>query len=243
MDSAYSSAYSAPQRNASDIVLYLSSNQPIPPVPFELQGQITPAVWSTRLTTLANTSQRYSKVWLERIWLIVGFLSSLVLPAVLYSVIYNSMNVVSLDGNVDFARLAESRMITFALFLGVILFFFAPLAIWKIIGRKQTNRLTTQWTKADRMNYGQNAASTWKVKTPSVFRDSTILSISLPPNTQPTSFHPNAYLPSYINAPTDGDASYYYPYKSAEVGVPRMSVVGNVPLYVDEKRAFEDFNV
>jgi len=243
MDTAYSSAYSAPQRNASDIVLYLDKRHPVPPVPFELQGQVTPAVWESRLTTLANTSQRYSKVWLERIWVLTGFLASLILPSVLYSVIYNSMNVVSEDGDVDFARLAESRMITFAIFLGVILFFFAPLAIWKVIGRKQASRLTNQWTKADRMNYGQNAASTWSVKTPTVFRDSTVLSISLPASMKPTSFHPNAYLPSYINAPTDGDASYYYPYNAAEVGVPRMSVVGNVPLYVDEKRAFEDSNV
>lgn len=243
MDAAYSSAYSAPRRNASDIVLYLDSRQPIPPVPFELQDQITPAVWSIRLDTLVKISQRYSKLWFERLWIITGFLSSLILPAVLYNVIYKHMNVINSDGDVDFARLAESRMITFALFLGVLVFFFTPLAVWKFIGRKRVNRLTAQWTKADRMNYGQNASSTWKVKTPTVFRDSTILSISLPANMKPTSFHPNAYLPSYINAPTDADASYYYPYKAAEVGVPRMSVVGNVPLYVDEKRAFEDSKV
>jgi hypothetical protein len=153
------------------------------------------------------------------------------------------MNVRDVDGGIDLNRLAESRMVTFGLFFGVILFFFTPIAIWKFIGRKQANRLTTQWTKADTMNYGQNAASTWKVKTPSVFRDSTILYISLPASMKanPSSFHPNAYLPSYINGPSD---EYYYPYKAnQEPGLPRMSTIGNVPLYVDEKRGFEDSKV
>lgn len=65
-----------------------------------------------------------------------------------------------------------------------------------------------------------------------------ILTVSLPPNSSPSSFHPNAYLPSYLNGPVDADANYYYPYK-AEPGLPRMSVVGNVPLYLDEKRAYD----
>ncbi|KAJ3790791.1 hypothetical protein GGU11DRAFT_714891 [Lentinula aff. detonsa] len=235
----YSTAYSVPQKNSSDIVLYLSTKQPNPPVPFELQDQITPAVWSTRLSTLANTAQRYCKPWFERVWIVTGILASFILPVVLYNVIYHHMNVVSADGTVDFARLAESRMITFALFLGAFLFFLVPIAIWKYIGRKQVNRLVNQWNGADKMNYGRHAASTWKAQSPGVFRDSTILTISLPPSMQPTSFHPNAYLPSYINGPVDSDANYYYPYKP-EPGLPRMSVVGNVPLYVDEKRGFED---
>ncbi|KAH7874763.1 hypothetical protein F5879DRAFT_150499 [Lentinula edodes] len=242
MDPGYSTAYSVPHRTAGDIVLYLSTNQPNPPVPFELQDQMTPAVWLTRLTALANTAQRYSKPWFERIWTVTGILASLILPAVLYNVIYNHMNVRGADGNVDFARLSESRMITFALFIGVFLFFFTPIAIWKFIGRKQVDRLVSKWNGADRMNYGQNASSTWKAQSPGIFRNSTILTISLPASMKPTSFHPNAYLPSYINGPIDPDASYYYPYKS-EPGLPRMSVIGNVPLHIDEKRGFEDSRV
>jgi hypothetical protein len=239
----YSAVYSAPSRNASDIVLYLSSRQPNPPVPFELQSQITPAVWEARLTQLANVAARYSKLWFERIWTVVGILTSIILPPVLYGVIYNHMHVLNLNGTIDFTRLAESRMITFVLFIGVVLFFFVPVAVWKFIGRKQVNRLVNQWNGADRMNYGQNAASAWKVKTPSLFRDSTILIVALPPSMKSSSFHPNAYLPAYINGPLDPDASYYYPYKADQPGLPRMSVVGNVPLYVDEKRGFEDLKV
>ncbi|KAJ3775068.1 hypothetical protein EV361DRAFT_877992 [Lentinula raphanica] len=238
----YSTAYSVPQRSSSDILLYISAKQPNPPVPFELQDQITPAVWSTRLSALANTAQRYCRPWFERIWIVTGILASLILPVALYNVIYDHMSVVNEDGSVDFARLAESRMITFALFIGVFLFFMVPIATWKFIGRQQMNRLVNQWNGVDKMNYGQNVASTWKVKSPGVFRDSTILTIALPPSKKPSSFHPNAYLPSYINGPIDPDANYYYPYKP-EPGLPRMSVVGNVPLYVDEKRGFEDSRV
>ncbi len=59
-----------------------------------------------------------------------------------------------------------------------------------------------------------------------------------------TVFHPDAYLPAYINAPNDVDAIYYYPFKGqGQAGLPRMSVVGNVPLYANEKRGFADYKV
>lgn len=51
----------------------------------------------------------------------------------------------------------------------------------------------------------------------------------------PSTFHPDAYLPSYINGPTDSDSAYFYPYSKGERGLPHMSVVGNVPLFMDEK--------
>ncbi|KAF5393315.1 hypothetical protein D9757_000640 [Collybiopsis confluens] len=242
MFNGYSSAYSSATRTSSDIVLYISARQPNPPVPFELQDQITPAVWSSRLSAVASCTAHYSKPWFERIWVVIGILASLVVPSVLYSVVYDHMNVRNPDGTVDFSRLAESRIMTFALFVGVILLFLAPIAIWKVIGRQQVRRLTSQWAGADRLNYGQNAASIWKVRSPGVFRDSTILTISLPASMKPTSFNPNAYLPSYINSAPDAAVNYYYPY-NGEPGIPRMSVVGNVPLYVDEKRGFEDAKV
>jgi hypothetical protein len=68
------------------------------------------------------------------------------------------------------------------------------------------------------------------------------LTLTLPPNYTPSNFHPDAYLPSYINRPADAEANYYYPYKP-EPGMPRMSVVGNVPLFQDEKPKFVDVKV
>ncbi|KAF9268948.1 hypothetical protein L218DRAFT_918174 [Marasmius fiardii PR-910] len=102
-------------------------------------------------------------------------------------------------------------------------------------GRTHLNRMTKRWTDADRQKFGRNAAPRWNVKTPGIFRSSIVLYVGLPSGAAPSAFHPNAYLPSYVNAPRDADADYYYPYKP-EPGLPRMSVVGNVPLYLDEKR-------
>jgi hypothetical protein len=68
------------------------------------------------------------------------------------------------------------------------------------------------------------------------------VTITLPAVASPTSFHVNAYLPSYINPPADANDAYYYPYKY-EPGLPRMSVVGNVPFYPDEKEGYEDIKV
>ncbi|EEB90473.1 hypothetical protein MPER_11318 [Moniliophthora perniciosa FA553] len=105
-------------------------------------------------------------------------------------------------------------------------------------GHRHLNALAQKWTRADRIDFGQNVGGLWTVKSPGVFRDGIVLIIGLPADVSPTPFHPNAYLPSYINGPVDADASYYYPYK-AEPGLPRMSVVGNIPLYMGEKRAFK----
>ncbi|KAK7472825.1 hypothetical protein VKT23_000932 [Stygiomarasmius scandens] len=229
------------RRDTSDIILYLSANQPVPPVPFELQSQFPPAVWSMRLNSLTDASKAFSKPLFERAWALVGFLSMIIIPSVLYHVIYSSMHIRDQSGRVIFDRVVEARLITMAIFVGVILLFILPVAVWKFIGYRKLKHTTDQWVKSDRMNYGQNAV-TWKVKTPGIFRDRLILIVKLPTSQPPSSFHPNAYLPSYIAQPTDADASYYYPYKS-EPGLPRMSVVGNVPLYLDEKKGFQDVKV
>jgi hypothetical protein len=68
------------------------------------------------------------------------------------------------------------------------------------------------------------------------------LIITVPQTLSPSTFHPNAYLPSYINGPVDSDATYFYPYKP-KPGLPRMSTIGNVPLYLDDKRGFNDDKV
>lgn len=118
------------------------------------------------------------------------------------------------------------------------------------------------WTDADRISYDyKDALPTWSVRTAGIFRDKAVggfsetfvlhtdfsslktLTITLlnQSNTRTSGFHPNAYLPSYINAPVDADDNYYYPYKP-EPGLPRMSTIGNVPLFMDEKGAFKGLN-
>ncbi|KAF9033300.1 hypothetical protein BDZ89DRAFT_947843 [Hymenopellis radicata] len=122
-------------------------------------------------------------------------------------------------------------------------FFYIPETDFVFIqGHKRANALLQQWVQTDRVQYGQNTPD-WKIRIPGIYNNRAVLTIMLPFSLT-TVFHPDAYLPAYINAPNDVDAVYYYPFKGqAQAGLPRMSVVGNVPLYADEKRGFADYKV
>ncbi|KAI3619029.1 hypothetical protein WG66_000652 [Moniliophthora roreri] len=228
---------SGAQRKGSEIILHLSPAQAPPStVPFELQNQITVATWEVRIGAVLHASARYSKPWFERIWFFIALVSLVVIPVALQPIVRSAIITRDQEGFITTTSLAKA--ILFSTFLGTLLLFLIPIATWKYIGHRHLNALAQKWTKADRVEFGQNVACHWTVKSPGVFRDGIVLLIGLPAGVAPTSFHPNAYLPSYINGPLDADASYYYPYK-AEPGLPRMSVVGNIPLYMDEKRAFK----
>ncbi|KAJ7770185.1 hypothetical protein DFH07DRAFT_806016 [Mycena maculata] len=224
----------APTRNANNsIVLYLSPTQPAPIVPVELRGEITPDVWADRLRSITVTASRYNKPMFERLWTTIGLLAIIIVPVALFQVILSALH---LRSDPTEKGVFEARAISMGIFVGLVCFFIVPIAIWKYIGRKQVNSMLKKWEKADEARGASK--STWTVKTPGIFRSSIILNIQLPPGVAVSGFHINAYLPSYINGPADPDANYYYPYKSAEPGLPRMSVVGNVPLFTDEKRGF-----
>lgn len=229
-------------------MLYLSSKQPAPGVPFELQGSISPDVWAVRLPTIAKVSERYSRPIFERVWFVVGLLATIIVPAALYNTILSALHFQPenrLFQPQDPDIFLKARAITGAIGIGIILFFTIPMITWKFIGRKQVNRLLQQWARSDQALLGNSGpVPVWKVSTPGVFSDKTVLTITLPPSLSPTSFHPSAYLPSYINPPRDAGDTYFYPYKPGEPGLPRMSVVGNVPFYMDEKQGYyEDVKV
>jgi len=228
--------FSAATRNENNnIVLYLSPTQPAPvSVPIELREEITPDVWADRLSAITRTASRYYKPIFERVWTIVGILAVIIVPVAIFQVVLSALHFRSDTTSHAF----EARGISFAIFVAMVLFFLLPIAIWKYIGRKEVNAMIKKWEKADKMGRGSLPMSTWTVKTPGIFRSSIILNIQLPPGAAVSSFHMNAYLPSYINGPTDPDANYYYPYKSAEPGLPRMSIIGNIPLFTDEKRGY-----
>jgi len=225
----------AATRNANKIVLYLSSTRPAPiSVPIELREEITPDVWADRLAAITHTSSRYYKPMFERAWAVVAVLAMIIVPSALFQVILSALHSQG-DLTVNYAY--GARGITFAIFVGLMIFFLLPIAIWKYIGQKQVNSMLKKWEKTDKTGRGSIPMSTWMVKTPGLIRSSIVLTIQLPPGAAVSSFHVNAYLPSFINPPADADANYYYPYK-AEPGLPRMSVVGNVPLFQDEKRGY-----
>jgi len=220
----------SPTRNANNsIVLYLSPIQPAPPIPTELQGEITPDVWAGRLAAITRTASRYHKPMFERVWTIVGILAILIVPVAIFQVILSALHF---RNEPTTSHAFEARGISLAIFVAMLLFFLMPIAIWKYIGQKQVNLMLKKWKNADR-----NEVSIWTVKTPGIFRSNIILNIQLPPSAAVTSFHVDAYLPSYINGPTDPGANHNYPFKS-EPGLRRMSVVGNVPLFNDEKRSY-----
>ncbi|KAJ7497341.1 hypothetical protein FB451DRAFT_227023 [Mycena latifolia] len=225
----------AATRNADNvIVLYLSPTQPAPPVPTELRGEITPDVWSDRLAVITHAASRYQKPIFERIWTVLAILAVIIVPVAIFPVVLSALHF----NDSTTSHVFEARGISFAIFVAILLVFLLPIVIWKYIGRKEVNLVLKKWEKVDQTSRGSAPMSVWSVKTPGVFRSNIILNIQLPPGTAVSSFHVDAYLPSYINGPTDPDANYYYPYKSAEPGLPRMSVVGNVPLFTDEKRGY-----
>lgn len=164
----------------------------------------------------------------------IGVIAVIVVPLVAYKLVLSALHFRS---NPTTAHVFEARGISFAIMVAIMVLFLVPISIWKYLGHRAVNRMIQQWEKADLAARSGDPRPNWKCKTPGIFRSNIILTISLPPGTAPSVFNVNAYLPSYINGPTDPDANSYYPFK-AEPGLPRMSVVGNVPLFNDEKRGY-----
>jgi len=221
-------------RNANKIVLYLSPTRPAPvSVPIELREEITPDAWAGRLAAITQAGSRYNKPMFERVWTVVGILAILIVPVAIFQVILSALHF---RDEPTGSHAFEARAISFAIFVGMVLFFLVPIAVWKYIGQRQVNSMLKKWEKADKVGRGSLPLSTWTVKTPGVVRSNIVLTIQLPPGAAVSSFHVNAYLPStLINPPVDADANYYYPYKG-EPGLPRMSVIGTLP--TDEKRGY-----
>ncbi|KAJ7188176.1 hypothetical protein C8R46DRAFT_979214 [Mycena filopes] len=226
----------APTRDHKNVItLFLSPSQPSPPVPVELREEIGPDAWIGRLSSVVGTASRFHKRLFERVWSIIAFLSCLVVPVVTFPVILRALNGKS---DATTSHVLEARMISLAMFVGIALVFLLPIAVWKYIGHKEVSSMLKKWEKADRQGRGSLPMSIWTVKTPGLINSNIVLSIQLPPGTPISSFHVNAYTPAFVNPPTDADANYYYPYNKSEPGLPRMSTIGNIPLFQDEKRGY-----
>jgi len=214
------------QRQDGQVTLYLSKKYPSPPVPFELQGHISPDDWSIRVPALTKLAARYYKPIFERVWLCVAIVITLILPLALYTPIFHAIY-----GN-DEARSSKSivaRMIGLVIFLAALLLFWTPVFIWKSIGNRRVRSLLASYSAADAARSPMSGfVPKWKVTTPGVFATHTILTITTPPTVPITSFHPDAYLPAYIGKAEEAQGAYFYPYPAAsrEAGLPRMSVIG-----------------
>lgn len=229
--------YSGPQRTESEILVYVAAGEPVPQqVPFELQPYVPQDVWDARLPTIRDLSSKYYKKVFESLWFTIGFFSAIILPAVLYNVILQAMdrkNPQTFDAfdNRDQVDLAfEARGIALGLFVGIALFFLVPIAVWKFIGQRRANAMVGRWTRQDKTERSPNGfIPTWRVQMPGIFYSRCVIHVSTPPQTLPSVFHPDAYLPSYINGPADQGDAYYYPYKGNQPGMPHMSMIGTAP--------------
>nr|GAT56336.1 TRAPP complex subunit [Mycena chlorophos] len=160
------------------IVLYLSPNQPTVPTPAELKEELKDEVWVSRVQQLTTTAARFNKLWFERIWLLVGILAIFIVPVVVYPIIANKL--FGNEDDVTSRQIFEARGISFALFFGLVLFVFVPLAIFKFLGQQQVNALLRKWEQEDKAKHGNVPMSKWTVQSPGVFRSSTILRVQLP---------------------------------------------------------------
>lgn len=235
-------SYSRPSRNANEVVLHLTPNQrATPSVPFELQGQISADKWELRIDAIKSVAGRYSKPVLERVWLIVGLLSTFTLSLLLYQLVLLRFFVRG-DESKRSERQTQAAAISIGIFAGLVLLVVVPMLIWKYMGSRAITTMLQKWGQADRAQFSQHAC-VWKASSPGVFRTALTLKITLPSAPAPTAFHPDAYLPSYINGPHD-DGAYFYPYHRTEPGLPHMSVIGNVPIRIDaEKGGFEEVRI
>lgn len=231
-----------PQRTPSDILLYLSRKQPPPVLPYELHGHVSPDAWATRIPNLTNLASRYSYPIFEGCWMLAAFFASIVVPIAVYPVIFRAMSKDHRRPGDREGPFFQARAISFAVFIGIMLFFYVPLFIWKYNGQSRANAMVKRWAEDDLRMKGPSAfIPKWKVSMPGVFTMSTKLKVSLPPNQMATNFHPAAYLPSWINGPVDAQAApAYNSYQNLGPGMPPN--LGEVPLY-SEKYRFDDVKV
>jgi len=193
----YMSPFGSADREDGFISVALLRGMPVlPPVPLELQSFISREEWERRLDAVNHLARRYSKPIVERIWIFMAFLLTLVVPIVLYHVLWNKLVVEDLD------QFAQLRLITLGIFVGTLFFVWTPLILWKCLGRYRMRNLLNEWTKIDILAKNKGIfVPLWNVYLPSSFSQAITVRISIPPRSNPTTFHPDAYLPPYIAPP------------------------------------------
>ncbi|KAI0058078.1 hypothetical protein BV25DRAFT_1891819 [Artomyces pyxidatus] len=244
------------QRTSDQVVLYLHQKQAPPVLPFELHGHVSPDSWASRIPTLIRLTSRYNKPLFEGIWMLVYFITAIAVPAALYPVIFHALdknatntfnNFNTFDNfnnriNNNDRPFFETRFITFGIFVGITLFFWIPILVWKHIGQTRATALVNKWAAEDSRNRGAGTfVPVWKVTLPGSFTNNTRLIVTLPPSQIPSSFHPALYQQSWINGPVDGGSGYPgqgfqggYNFQDGS-GYNNPNMYGNIPLYSNDK--------
>lgn len=221
------------------IVLTVSHNHEMPPLPYELSGLMAHDVWDGRTRTIKAMCARFSKPLVERVWFVVAMISTLLLPFPLYRLVFNAV----FDPNRADETFYEARAAGFGVFMCVVIVVWAPLVCWKSFGLTRMRRLVRQWEAQDRANANGRFVPEWKVEMPGVFSVNGRVTITTPPQVAPSQFHSGAYLPPYINAPA------YVPNapqtQGPMPGTQAYNGGGAVHAYPgpDEKSGFQDVNL
>jgi len=226
------------QRTADgSITLIVSNAHVMPPLPYELSGLVAHDVWDHRTQTIKMLCARFSKPMYERIWFIVAMIATLALPLPLYRLVFDAV----FDENRVNQTFYSARAAGFAIFMGVILVLWAPLAFWKWFGTIRMRSQLRQWDAQDRSNANGRFVPEWKVEMPGIFSINGRVTVSTPPSggVAPSNFHTGVQLPPYINAPA------YAPYPVYPNQGPMPGTVaynGGVADH-DEKSGFQDVNL
>lgn len=123
--------YYTPERLKEEIVVHIPPTGSRPDrVPTELQNHVPKIIWDERLVAIQTRAAMYNKPLLERIYLAFAVLAVFILPVGLYQIISRSMTL-NIEQEQTAKYFFEAKAITFAIFLGTILVFFAPLFFWR----------------------------------------------------------------------------------------------------------------
>jgi len=226
-------------RTAGQVVLVLKPKEPVPLLPYELHEHVTADAWATRIPQLIHLGNRYNKPVLERIWLALMVISAIAVPAGVNSKIFNGLNNNdNLDNFDDFEPIHQTRLITTAIFIGILLVFFIPLGIWKSIGQARLAKLINQWEAEDaRLRAPGTFVPVWKAKL-SPLNPYTRLTITTPFVPMQSYFHPAAYMPSWINGPVDtGSKDGFH---VGNQGFQKAAMYGEVPLYGNYDKKYSE---
>jgi len=207
----YFPTVSSAEREDGQIAVYLSSQSPnLPPVPLELQSFIMQEEWERRLIAINQLASRYSRLLLERIWVFVGFILSVLAPVIVFKVLevvwlknaWTDSGELLISRDKLVSTYTEIRLITFGVAVGVIIIVWGPFIAWKSIGRFRMRALVREWAQIDILAMKKGLfVPMWNVSLPSSYSSSTIVRVTIPARMNPTTFHPDAYLPPYINPP------------------------------------------
>ncbi|CAG7854876.1 SubName: Full=Uncharacterized protein {ECO:0000313/EMBL:CCA77732.1} [Serendipita indica DSM 11827] len=204
------------QRDQGNMTVLLHNDEPLPPLPYELQNVYSAEIWVSRIQTATQACRKWARPTLERIYFFSAFLIQFVLPSVISNLIlFHAFK--GQDDRIPRERFFAFRAAGFGIFIGIFFLFWAPLIAWKIIGKRAIRKLENEWLVLDKATLGNGFIPRWTITKPGIFSSRAAVRVTLPPApAYLTAFHPNAPLPPYVNAaPMDG-AQYGYTYPPDE---------------------------